>query len=384
MSLVHFSEKKHRRKRLLRCTIPLLLKIISVKMKALKSLSLVLLAVSLLLMVSSCNQPCKGYCVAYADEFVIDSYKIKQGKLSILEMEGTELGELPENALEEYKDTIAEDDILNIAIYHPTRKDLMESIQFINNAIGFRVYQGKVDIPDIQSVEVEGLTLDEARLKLQNIFRRQIKDIEVFISYKDRLARKVELTGMVQTPYIPVDGKIRLYEILALAHVPSEANFFKSYVIRDCQQLPVDLHKLMQEGDMCQNIVMRGGDKVYIASPEDARAMVMGEVLRPVPVPLPYGYMSLREALVIAGGIPYTGNRNCIQVIRGNIVNPKIYVLAWEHIVNLPNDSLLLMPGDTVYVSEKPITEWNRFISQLFPSFTGIQQGVGTYNLLIP
>jgi polysaccharide export outer membrane protein len=124
---------------------------------------------------------------------------------------------------------------------------------------------------------------------------------------------------------------------------------------------------------MSYNIVMRGGDKVYIADPLDARVMVMGEVLVPKPVPLPSGSISLREALVAAGGIPFTGNRNCIQVIRGNLAKPKIYTLSWEQIVHLPNDSLLLMPGDTIYVSETPITQWNRFISQLLPSLSGVQ-----------
>jgi polysaccharide export outer membrane protein len=91
--------------------------------------------------------------------------------------------------------------------------------------------------------------------------------------------------------------------------------------------------------------------------------------------------MSLREALVSAGGIPFTGDKRHIQVIRGNLQCPKIYVLSWEHIVHLPNDSLLLMPGDTVYISEKPITQWNRFIEQLLPSFQGLFTGYQVYNI---
>lgn len=336
-----------------------------------------------LLFLSACCSPRFDYCVEGADEFVIDSYKIRQGKFSILEMEGMDWGELPCDALDEYRDVIAEDDILNIAIYHPKRRDLMDSIHFINETIGFRVLDGMIDIPDIDAVEVEGLTLDEARIRLQNKFREQIKDVEVFITYKDRLQRKVELAGRVAVPYIPVDGKIRLYEVLSRAAVPNNANFFMSYVVRDGCPLPVDIHKLMNNGDMCQNIVMRGGDKVFIADPADSRAMVMGEVMRPTPVNLPYGSMSLREALVVAGGIPFTGNRNCIMVIRGSLIEPKVYVLSWEHIVHLPNDSLLLIPGDTVYVSEKPITQWNRFISQLLPSSEFIRAGFGTYNVII-
>lgn len=317
-----------------------------------------------------------------ADEFVIDSYKIRQGKLAILEMEGKDIGFMPPDAMEEYRDVIAEDDILTLALYHPSRKDLMEAFQYINMTVGgFRVHNGRIDIPDTPPVEVVGLTLDEARMRLQEKFREQIRDVEIFVTYRDRLTNKVELTGLVAVPSIPADGKIRLFELLARAHVSPDANLFKSYVIRDGCQMPIDLHRLRNQGDMCQNIVMRGGDKVFIASPCDATVMLMGEIRHPKAVCLPYGFISLREALVSAGGIPFTGDRHHIQVIRGNLLCPKIYVLSWEHIVHLPNDSLLLMPGDTVYVSEKPITQWNRFIEQLLPSFTGIQVGYDVYRL---
>ncbi len=314
----------------------------------------------------------------------MDSYKIRQGKLSILEMEGVELNEPDPDAMEEYKDVIAEDDILNIAVYHPNRKDLMQSIQFINDSVGgFRVHDGYVDIPDIQPVYVVGLTLDEARERLQQEYQKEIQNIEVFVTYKDRLTRKVELTGMVSTPTVPVDGKIRLYEVLAKAHIPPNANLFMSYVVRDGCPLAIDLHQLINQGDMCQNIVMRGGDKIFIANPADSTVMLMGELRNPRAVNLPYGFISLREALVTAGGIPFTGDRHNIQVIRGNLQCPKIYVLSWEHIIHLPNDSLLLMPGDTVYVSEKPITQWNRFIEQLLPSFQGFTTGYGAYRVTV-
>lgn len=341
-----------------------------------------ILGLLLIFFTNSCSTPCVNYPIFGADEFVMDSYKIRQGKLSILEMMGIEYEELPCDYMEEYKDTIAEDDILNIVIFHPKRRDLMDSIQFINQHVGgFRVVKGQVDLPDIPPVDVEGLTIEEARQKLQEEFRLQIDDVEVFVTYQNRLKSKVDLAGLVGTPTIPVDGKMRLYEVIAKAHIPSEANLFMSYVMRDCEPLPIDLHQLMNEGDMCQNIVMRGGDKIFIASPRDAMVMLMGEVLRPGAVSLPYGYISLREALVSVGGIPFTGDKRHIQVIRGNLPCPKIYVLAWEHIVNLPNDSLLVMPGDTVYVSAKPITEWNRFIDQLLPSCGAIETCYGLYKI---
>ena len=138
---------------------------------------------------------------------------------------------------------------------------------------------------------------------------------------------------------------------------------------------------------MSQNIVLRGGDKIYIADPAAATLMVMGEVGVERTINLPNGYISLRQALAEAHGIPYTGDKSYIQIIRGNIVRPKIYTLSWEHVIHLPNDSLLLMPGDIVYVAAKPITEWNRFISQLLPSFTTIDiigKSCGNWGFTVP
>ena len=97
--------------------------------------------------------------------------------------------------------------------------------------------------------------------------------------------------------------------------------------------------------------------------------------------------MSLRNALAEAGRTPYTGDKSYSPVIRGSIAKPNGYTLNWEHVIHLPNDSLLLMPGDIVYVAAKPITEWNRFISQLLPSFTGLEvvgKGCSSWGVFIP
>lgn len=325
-----------------------------------------------LLIAASCSSPYMGKEQYGADEFVMDSYKIREGKFSILEMEGKTYEEFNEEDLQEYQDRIHEDDVLEIALFHPKRRDLVEAVQEIGKTVGYRVTNGQVYLPDLPSIEVEGLTLEEARQKIQESYRKEIRDVSIFLTYRDRFVRKVELAGLVAMPSIPVDGKIRLFDILAKARVPAEANLFKSYVLRGKLMLSVDLYKLIKEGDMSQNIVMRGGDKIYIAEPSAASLMVMGEVGVERVISLPHGYMSLRHALAEARGIPYTGDKSYIQVIRGNIVRPKIYTLSWEHVIHLPNDSLLLMPGDIVYVAAKPITEWNRFVSQLLPSFTTI------------
>lgn len=234
---------------------------------------------------ASCSGPCSGKDLFGADEFVMDSYKIREGKFSILELEGRPVQE----------------------------NDLSDEVEKVKGDVFF--------------------------------------------------------IGLAEKPSVSVDGKMRLYEVLSKARISPRANLFKSSVVRDGKALPVDFRKLIQEGDLEQNIVMRGGDQVYIAEAESAFLMVMGEVKEQKTIALPNGFMSLKSALAEAGGIRYTGDKSYIQVIRGEMPSPKIYTLNWEHVIHLPNESLLLMPGDIVYVAAKPITEWNRFISQLLPSF---------------
>lgn len=320
---------------------------------------------------ASCTGAYMGKDLFGADEFVLDSYKIREGKFSILEMEGKSYEELDESLLEEYQDRIAEDDVLQIALYHPKRGDIVQAVQNVGNTIGYRVVEGQIRLPDSPPIHVEGLTLEEARKKIQDHYNELIHDTEAFLAYRERMVRKVELMGLTGLSSVPVDGKIRLFDVLSKARIPIDANLFKSYILRDGQMLPVDMRKLVREGDMSQNIVMRGGDKIFIAESAASSIMVMGEVAREMAMPMPNGFMSLRQALANAGGIPYTGDKSYIQIIRGNICRPKIYTISWEHVIHLPNDSLLLMPGDIVYVAAKPITEWNRFISQLLPSFSG-------------
>lgn len=331
----------------------------------------IILTIGIAFWLFGCSGPYMGKDLFGADEFVMDSYKIREGKFSILEMEGTCVEELEEGLLDEYQDRIHENDVLQIALYHPKRFDLVQAVQSIGGSIGYRVVNGQIRLPDSPPVFVADLTLEEARQKIEEQYNEEIRDTEVFLSYQERIERKVELMGLTGLSSVPVDGKMRIYDMLSKARIPVDANLFKSYVLRNGRMLPVDLRKLIKEGDMSQNIVMQGGDKVYIAEPAAASLMVMGEVGRERTVALPNGYMSLRQALAESGGIPYTGDKSYIQIIRGSICRPKIYTLSWEHVIHLPNDSLLLMPGDIVYVAAKPITEWNRFISQLLPAFSG-------------
>lgn len=328
----------------------------------------------ILLLLAGCTPPIYQNTTYDIEELMRDSDKIALGKHAHLQLEHDK-GE------EFFEEIVMDGDELNIALYCPRRPDRMRILGEINQATSFRVCQGKICLPYLSTIEVEGLTLNEVKAKVQTAYCKQIPDTQVFVNFKQLRERHVQIIGAAQ-PTVMVDGRTRLSEVLARASLPPYANLFKSYVLRNGQQLPIDLFKLIHEGDENQNIVMRGGDQIFIANASDSIIMVMGEVFRPGIVHAPYGFLSLREALVSAGGIPFTGNKGYIQVIRGDIVRPKIYCLAWKDVVHSPNQSLLLVPGDIVVVDERPITGWNRFINQVQPSTAGMQNTYNLYQLI--
>lgn len=203
------------------------------------------------------------------EEFAEESRLANEGKFSIQELEG-KITCVQEGSLEEFEDLIVDDDILTIVVYHPTRHDLMESISGLCERIdGFKVQNGFIQLPGFNKIYVTGLTLNQAKEKIREELQNQISNIDVFITFRERPSNSVEVSGMAVLAQIPVDGKTRLFEILAKAKIPSSANLHASYVLRDEQFVKVDLVRLIKNGDMTQNIVMRPNDKIYIASPQD-------------------------------------------------------------------------------------------------------------------
>jgi polysaccharide export outer membrane protein len=336
--------------------------------------------VVIFLFLASCTSPVYQNTTYDVEEFIADSNQINRGKQSILELEEREETPCPSKHFDAFEEMMIDGDELTIALYYPSRPDRVATLEMINKTTGFRVCDGSICLPCFSKIEVEGLTLREVREKVQAVYCTQLPQAQIFVNFKKRYERQVQIIG-ASTSMITVRDQMRLSEVLAKAKISFDANLFKSYVMRDGQQLPLDLYKLIHEGDESQNIVMRGGDQIFIANSGDATLMVTGEVPRPQVIPVPYGFLSLREAVVKAGGIPFNGDKGCIQVIRGDFTRPKIYCLKWKDITHLPNQSLLLIPGDVIVISEKPITQWNRFINQAQPSATGMGNAYSVYQI---
>lgn len=113
---------------------------------------------------------------------------------------------------------------------------------------------------------------------------------------------------------------------------------------------------------------------VRVADYRSQKAYIIGEVIKPTALPITDQPLSIADALALTGGInPISANPRYIYVIRGNFLAPQIYWLD----AKTPDRMLLaenfwLQPKDILHVSSAPITRWNRFIDQVFPSLQPI------------
>lgn len=125
-------------------------------------------------------------------------------------------------------------------------------------------------------------------------------------------------------------------------------------------QLVTRLKRFIPDPQISVRVADYRGQKVYIT----------GEVIKPGFLPITDQPLTIADALALSGWInPNSANPRYIYVIRGDFLAPQIYWLD----AHTPDKLLLarsfsLRPKDILHVSTAPITQWNRFIDQLFPS----------------
>lgn len=331
-------------------------------------------------LLTSCVPPIYDQTTYGIDEFIIDSEEIAKGKQAIDALEEHFDDDCEKAPCSESSECAIDGDELSISLYCPRRPDLNEVFQYLYQTSGFCVHEGHIQLPKIGTIDIEGLSLNEIKKAIQNAINEEWKDVQVYVGFKKQKTRFVQVIG-AKNSMIALDKTTTLYEVIAKAGLFPYANLYKSYLVRDGCKIPVDFYQLIHKADQSQNILMKGGDQVYIAKMDAVTVMLTGEIRRPMVVPVPYGCMPLLHALAVAGGVPFTGDKQAIIIVRGEMQHPKIYQLNWKEIIHQPNDSLLVLAGDVIFISETPLVQWNRFINQLQPSINCFNANCSNYNI---
>jgi polysaccharide export outer membrane protein len=237
---------------------------------------------------------------------------------------------------------------------------------------------GTVGLPLVGNVKVGGLTTTQAQRRIQDAYATYINNPNVTVQLVGPQSLRYYLLGEFSSPGVKYPGRaLDLLDALSLGGSVnlSNADLYQAYVANGTQKLPVDLHALLVDGDLNQNIVLDPGDTIVIPPSSTEDAFVFGSVGKPGSVPFQAGSLSLLQALSVADMdlTNYSASKlGQIHIIRthGNTAN--FIIVDARKIVDGQALPFKLQPGDVVYVPANGLASWNQIINLLLPSLNTI------------
>lgn len=234
---------------------------------------------------------------------------------------------------------------------------------------------GEVGLPLVGILNVSGRTLRDVTDQARSVLQKYYENPDVTLVMQEFKNNKVYVLGRVVHPgAVHFDGPGTLLEALSLAGgLPADTQ--KSFLSRcmvlrgDEMVLWIDLDALLEKGNLALNIRLQNGDFIYIPQSDDQVAYVMGEVNVPG-VLLLRSQMTLLDAVMNSGGMTKNANSQHIFLVRSDGERGVVQDVSFDEIMQHGDfrRNYVLRDGDIVYVSEKGISRFNYYMTQLLPT----------------
>ncbi|WP_230411628.1 polysaccharide biosynthesis/export family protein [Collimonas humicola] len=250
---------------------------------------------------------------------------------------------------------------------------------------GFVVDQnGMLQFPYVGMLKLTGLTAAQAHdvltARLGKYFRKPNLTLRV-LAYR---SQRVYLNGEVKTQGMQAitDIPMTLPETLSRAGgVLLSGDTSQIELTRGGTNYHINLPLLVKNGMDPSNIMLTNGDMLRVFARDDSKVFVLGEVSKPVTLPLRDGRMTLSEALGEAGGLnPLTSDGHQVYVVRGaagDTGQPQVYHLdAHSPTAFALANNFQLKAKDVVYVDAAPLAVWSRVVSLIIPSAQSVTSAV--------
>ena len=249
---------------------------------------------------------------------------------------------------------------------------------------------GLIQFPLLGTFKIAGLTENAAREQITRRLSKFLKDPQVTLRVQAYRAGRVYVDGEVRTPGLQAinDIPMTLPEAISRAGgLTATADRATVVVTRKGATTLINMPQLATLGVNPSKIMLVAGDLVRVGSRDDTKVYVLGEVTKPMTLPLRNGRLTLNEALGEAGGVnSVSGDPRQIYVVRsrngdldidpsanaGSVATstaPEIYHLdASSPVAYALAEGFELKSRDVVYVDPAPLVLWNRVISLILPS----------------
>ncbi len=216
--------------------------------------------------------------------------------------------------------------------------------------------RGTVSLPLLNNVSVFNLSAAEAEEKIETLYRENyLHDPHVTVYIKEHVSKQITLVGAVIKPgtydYVT---KRRLLDVLAIGQGLTERSASIAYITRIDSKTRgninyvVDLDELIKKGNMEQNMVILGGDVIFV--PESGQCFIDGAVRNPGTYPVETK-MTITEAIALAGGLASYADDDAIKLVRymGNGKQREIVTLTYSDLQGGVGDTLFLQDQDIIF-----------------------------------
>lgn len=251
---------------------------------------------------------------------------------------------------------------------------------------------GKIYYEMLAGIDVWGQTLSQVRTALEGALKEYYRgEPRVNLTLLEVGSKNVWVLGRLGSPGLyPLNGPTTLLDAISAAGGPSSAqsvthlsngatlsfanprqhagDLRQAFVVRKGQLLPVNVQRLLSEGDMSQNIYLQPDDMVYLPSPRSQEIYVLGQVNQARAVRLP-GQATLVSAIAAAGGTGDNAHLSQVAVVRGGVSEPAIAVYDYRAIITGRAPNVKLEPNDIVYVPRTPYHVLARYLDLIVTTF---------------
>jgi polysaccharide export outer membrane protein len=184
---------------------------------------------------------------------------------------------------------------------------------------------GMISVPLVGDVKADGMTPDQLKDFLEKEYLKFIKAPNVSVVVTAINSFKVYivgggvstggLSGSASSGMITLKRSTTLLQLLAQIGSLQGADLKSAYVLRAGKKLQVNFMKLIEDGDVTQDIDLKRDDVIFIPPDLENRIKVVGAVKTPGMFSYVKGMTAL-DAVLSAGGFTEFASQNSVVIVR--------------------------------------------------------------------